>query len=1241
MHRHEYCLILGLACVSPLVAQQAPTPTYQIHHDVIRGRVTTDSGVVLAGADVAITMAPDRLSQFAKTDAAGRYEIAFDKGTGDYLVHIASIGRQAFRKRITRVGSDSVFTVDATLKAVVQQLAPVQVSAQRTKPARDQGNLRGQSLGAAEQSPNGVTGNVPIDQVGNLDAIAASLPGVTALPGGGVSVLGLPPGQNTTTLNGLVFSGGGLPRAANTVTRVSLSTYDPARGGFSGAQTQVALAPGNITTFRRGFFTLDAPQLQAAVAVARRSGLTYTSFDLNLGTEGATNLDRWMFNTGAEYKRQFTDATSLLDADVDVLQHSGVARDSVAHLLSALQSLGVPATVRGVPSSRVTDYVAFLGRLDRPLFDYNTFTPQNTTWGLTGFANFSRRGAQSLTSTATPAHGGESRQISAGGQWVYSAYFGKLKDQLTDLRTGVSVSRSENSPYLDLPDGRVLLTSAFSNGTGGVASLAFAGNSQFNATTQTVTWETTNETQFYWRGRASHRGKVFAESRFDAFSQDPAANRLGAFSFNSLSDLEANRPASFTRTLTTPRRSGGEWSGVLATSDQWIVTPKFSLLYGARLEGNKFTDPPDFNPQIESLFGARTDHAPNTVHVSPRVGFNWLWSSTARPAASSMTFNQLGQFYSLPRGIVRGGFGEFRQFLDAPLLADASVSTGLPTGVRRITCVGPAVPIPNWRAYAADEGSIPTDCIGGSTAPGFADAAPAVVLFDRNYQPARAWRGNLAWGSFAKNVSYTIDAVYSLNVNQPSTMDLNFSGTPKFVIASDGNRPVFVPTSSIVASTGAIAAGGARRESAFGPVISRMSDLRGWTRQLTVRARPGQVGNFSGGWQFDGTYTFAQSRSQARGFDGAGFGDPTSITWARGDYTPTHEFVLQAGKQTRAVNVTLSGKVSSGLPYTPVVGSDVNGDGFANDRAFVFANGSSADPATLTALDKLIASTSGNARDCLTRQRGKVAGRNSCQGPWYSTLNMALTPGFRLQQMLHITRRLNTTLFLTNPLGGLDQLLHGNDLHGWGTPAFPDRVLYYVRGFDSTAKRYRYEVNPRFGDTRPTATTFRVPFRATLDFRVDLSRDGESQQLNRILNPGRHGNGGAKLESAAIIKRYCGNLPDWYSELLQFTDSLLLTRDQVDAIRAAKADYSGRILAHWSAWSNELARTPDRYDVSDLVKRQAKVIQDAWDMARFESQTTLPKILTPIQLKLLPGWTGTLYRSDKPILSRFFSSATC
>lgn len=1238
-------LLALLAAATPVLAQQPLNrPTYQVHRDVIRGRVTTDSGLAIAGANVAVTMAPDRVTQFDTTDPDGRYDVVYEKGTGDYLVHIAFPGRQTFRKRITRVGSDSVFSVDAVMKATAaaQQLAPVRVQATRSRANRDGSSpFRIAGVGAAEQTPGGVNGFVAPDLIANVEAVVASLPGVNAVPGGGVSVLGLAPGQNSVTVNGLAFAGGSVPRGARTSTQVSTSTYDPARGGFSGAQTRVSLAPGSITTTRQAFVTLDAPQLQAADRVARRAGNTFTAADINLGTDGATNMDRWVYNTGIEYKRQLSDVTSLLTADAELLQRFGVARDSVARLLSTLNALGIPATAGGIPTSRVTDHASFMGRLDRPMFDYSTFTPLNTTWGLSGYANWTRRGALSLIPTVTPAHGGESRQINAGGQYLYSAYFGKLRDQLTELRTGVSVTRSENDPYLRLPDGRLLLSSSLANGTNGIASLGFAGNSALESRNQTRTWQTTSETHFFWKGRAAHRGKLYVESRLDDYFQQSAANRFGSFGFNSIADLEANRPASFSRTLFAPARTGGQWAGALALSDQWRKSDRFTLLYGARAEANRFTGVPAHNPQIETIFGARTDHAPNGWRVSPRIGFNWLATRTARQAGSSGYFSSLGGFSSMPRGVLRGGIGEFRQYLEPALLADASTATGLPNSVQQITCLGPAVPVPDWQNWFAGLSSLPTSCVGPPTILRFADASPAVQLFDRDFKPSRSWRGNISWGSAIKKVMYSVDAIYSLNLDQPSSVDLNFDAAPEFGLASELARPVFVPESSIVASSGVVAAAAARRNASFASVMSRRSDLRGWARQLSVRARPG-TGFIGSRYVIDGTYTLTQTRTQARGFDGAAFGDPSAITWARSDYAPTHEIYLQAGYAMRWFAITAAGKVSSGLPYTPMVGSDINGDGLANDRAFVHTSGTAGDAALVQGMQTLPASTSGNARDCLAAQSGRVAARNSCEGPWFATMNMSLSPSYRLTQKVKALRRASVTLNFSNPLAGVDQLLHGDKLHGWGAQPFPDRVLYYVRGYDSVANRYRYEVNPRFGDTRARSHSFRDPFRVTLDVRLDFSRDREAQQLDRILNPGRLGNPGKKLDEAAIVKRYCGNLPKWYDEIIAQTDSLLLTRDQVEALRSAGADYTVRIMTHWGAWAKEMAGVPDRFSSTDLLKRQNKVINDGWEIARQDAQRVLPTILTPMQLKLLPGNAGTLFNAKEPLTGiRYFSTNAC
>lgn len=1219
-------------------AQQVPAPGYQIHKDVVRGRVTGDSGKVIVGADVAITMAPDRTTEFAKSDSAGHYEVTFPRGTGDYLVHVAALGREAFRKRVTRTGSDSLFTVDAVLKPSVQQLAPVTVQANRTRIARDNGGGFPNPVGGREQNvSNQVNSAVPADQRSSLDAMASTVPGISAVAGGGVSVLGLAPGQNNTTLNGLSFDGANVPRGATTATSVASSTYDPSRGGFSGAQTSISLQPGDINLRRRAYFTLDAPAMQAVDAVGSHAGQQYTALDLNLGTSGATNMDRWVYNGGLELKRQFSDITSIVDADPDVLTHAGLARDSVSRLLSALGALGIPTSSRGIPSTRATDVVNFMGRLDRPLFDYNTFTPLNTTWGITAFANRSHTGALTFSPTSTPAHSGETTDLSTGVQAIYSSYFGAKKDELNDTKTGVSVRRVQTSPYVALPDGRVLVASTLSDSRGGVASVGFAGNATLDAERTTYTWETTNDTYFYWKGLAPHRGRVSLDARLSGYSIDNSSNRLGTYSYNSLADLEANRPASFTRTLNSPTRTGGEWYGAASVSDSWTQSSHLSMIYGLRFEGNAFTKSPIANPDIERTFGVANSNAPISIGVSPRVGFNWYYTSQ-RPLFG-LSANPNGVFYTVPKGVIRGGIGEFQQTLDPTLLSDATVLTGLPGAVRRLSCFGPAVPNADWQTFDSNQAAIPTTCAGSATT--FSDVAPSVQLFDPSYRAPRSWRGNLSWSSSFKGVAYVIDGIYALHLNQPSVTDLNFSSTPRFALPDEADRPVFVPMSSIVATSGVVSPTAARVSSQYGSVLSRSSDLHGSAKQASVRVRPNL--QFVGRWVIDGTYTYTDARMQTRGFDASTFLDPRTVTMARADYASRHEVTLTAAYSMPWFAVSLYGKASSGLPFTPMVGSDINGDGLANDRAFVFDAGKTGNAALSNGIRSLIATTSSRSRDCLLAQVGSAAARNSCEGPWTAAFNMSLSPGYYITRKLPFSsHQPQFTVYIANPLGGLDQLLHGSNLKGWGTPSYPDAILYYVRGFDSTAKRYQYDVNPRFGNTRPTATTFRTPFRVTLDFSMNFGPTNDEQQVERMLRNGRRGNPGARLDSAAIVKRYCGNLPDWYNDIISQADSLLLSRDQVDSLRAHRAAYLAKVREHWGRFAGQLAAIGDSYDLAELVKRQVAVTDEAWDIARDDAQTNLPKILTPAQLKILPGNSSFVFNSKDPIRGvRYFSTSLC
>src|SRR4029078_12809720 len=99
---------------------------------------------------------------------------------------------------------------DATVSKTAVALDAIRVVAGRERPDRN----GAPEVGGREQGIN--TSNVPVDILGDLSAMAATLPGITLIPGAdgaaaGFSVLGVGAGQKQSTLIGFNFSGTHLP----------------------------------------------------------------------------------------------------------------------------------------------------------------------------------------------------------------------------------------------------------------------------------------------------------------------------------------------------------------------------------------------------------------------------------------------------------------------------------------------------------------------------------------------------------------------------------------------------------------------------------------------------------------------------------------------------------------------------------------------------------------------------------------------------------------------------------------------------------------------------------------------------------------------------------------------------------------------------------------------------------------------------------------------------------------------
>ena len=1197
-HCKLHVAALALVLVSaPLRAQQGPVAA-----DVIRGRVTDDSSRALV-ATVLVTRGPDRLTQQSSTDSTGRYSVRFEQGTGDYLVYVSATGFKASRRRVQRQAAEQEFVADFRMERDIAVLAAVKVTADKPERASNRISPTDLEPGSSEKWKDGINGAISPSIAGDLNAIAGTFSNIT-ITGAGVSILGSGSESNLNTLNGMGLTSGSIPRAARTETRVTGATFDPTRGGFAGANIDVRLGPGDrFYQNRNAFLTLDPRQLQFADATARSLGAQSGGARGSVGADGEMIRGAATYNVSLDVARNTSDPATLLDADASSLLRAGIAPDSVARLVAIAGPLGL-ATIVGLPANRQHDAINWLGRFDDTRDTLSTRV-------LTSYAGYTHDGALGFGPTAAPSASGQRSERTVGGQLTLGTFIGEGRRILTETRMAASAVQTRVTPYRSFPGVNVVIRSSTLDATPDVTGVTLGGGSSLAADDARWTAEGANETGWNAGGRR-HRFKSLIWARADGLRQSSIPNQLGSFAFNSIADLAAGHPQSFSRTLTQPERSGSVWNSAVAVAHTWAPTRFFSLLYGARVEADGFFTAPPLNAALEQALGVQSGVAPLRVHVSPRVGFSYTYNRD-KDNGNGMMGNNVGSYFRTATGVIRGGVGDFRDLLRPGVLADASAATGLLGGTSYLSCVGSAVPVVDWARFGADPGSIPAQCANGAGPLG--ERAPAVSLIDPGYDVPHSWRASLDWNTSVHSLLFRLAGLASYDLSQPGTVDANFKGTPRFTLAGEGNRPVFVSTAAIDPASGSVSAAESRVSDQFGRVGRRVSDLRGYGTQLTVGILP-DVFKFRSGAQFYGAlnYTVQSTRRQFRGFDGAAFGDPRVQEWAPGQFDARHVFVISSGfNKGRLGSWTLQARAQSGLPFTPLVQGDVNGDGRGGDRAFVPDPSRETDTALAAQLRTLLATGSSAARACLATNSGQVAGRNSCRGSWTQTLNIQWQPPTPRQWGGRVSPR----VYLENVLAGLDQALHGSEsMRGWGSTATPDPVLLVPRGFDATAQRFRYDVNPRFADTRPGHTVALNPFRLIVDFSLRFSTDFDVQQLRRAVEPVHGPDGWQRRSADSLTAFYLGRTSSIHKALIEEADSLFLSGAQVSALRRADSVYSSRVRAIYVPLGRFLAQREGGAGKAELDSVHA--IQKEYWKIFWEQPEIADSLVTPAQKELFP-----------------------
>jgi hypothetical protein len=1192
----RFALVIAALIAPSVVAAQVGSTT-----DIIMGRVTSPEGQPISGARVAVTSTETQITRNKTTDADGRYSIVFPDGGGSYTVQVTYIGYAPQRFALSRVADEDRLVRDVTMGRNATVLQNVQVRANNNRGNQGQRPEAGSTERAL--NPN-LINRLPVE-AGDLNALATLAPGVIGISAtdstqAAFSVGGQPANQNSITLDGLTFGAGSVPQEAVRTTRVITSTYDVARGQFTGGQV-ASTTRGGTNVLQGAFnYSLRDPDLEFVQDPENAFSQRYTQNQISGGVGGPIIKDKLFIFGAASFSRRTDPLQSLLAADPLALQRLGTNGDSVTRFLNLIRGFGLEPTSAQIPDERLNNTGSALVRLDYNLGEAHTLM-------LRGDWRGSAQDASRISPFAVPHSGGDARSSGGGAMLTLTSHLGSMINELRGYRS--SDSRSTD-PYVDVPSGRVIVASNLPDGSLGVSTLQFGINPALPQQTKSWLTEFSDEISRVSQD-GKHRVKLGALLNQDRSDNGSFNNQLGTYTFNSLADFESGNAASFTRTVAHQNRKASSMNGALYMGDAWRKSPKLQLTYGARVETSRYPNAPAMNTALDSAFGVRTDRFPSEVHASPRVGFTYNYGQAG------------GGRNGPPAGTIRGGIGEFRGRASSGLFSTAANANGLSNGQVQIVCVGPTVPVPDWELFNQDPTAVPSTC-NGATQQQFGNERRNITVFSPDFVAPRAWRGSIGINRrFWERYNVSLDASFARGVAQTGARDLNLDTSPKFTLADEAGRPVYAPTTSIVPGTGAISLTGSRLVPRFGVVSQVNSDLRSSTRQLTASfggiTTKALVFNFS--------YTFTRSIDQAQGISsfggGGGFGgsggstagNPNITERATSDNERRHALLGTITWPIKpAIELTAIARLTSGGYFTPIVGGDINGDGLRNDRPFIFDPVSAGDTALANGMSRLLANAPDRARTCLEKQMGTIASRNSCSVPW--------SPSFDLQANLKpnvfgLNRRLTVSVLGLNTLAGIDQLLHGNDnLHGWGQPVFPDRTLLYVRGFNSQQQRFVYQVNEHFGAQAGSRNAFRVPFQLALQARLSVGQDPARQQFNNVF-----GRGGNRASAADFRDRLARAIPNPFKRVLELNDSLqlALTDSQKAKITIlgdslqTKADTLIGSLAQ-TLGSND-ARTADPLQLGMKMRTR---IQEGRALAE-KAVKDLQSVLTPDQWAKVPA----------------------
>jgi len=1170
----------------------------------VTGHIVAQDAIPLGNLDVQLQWSAGGVDsvRIIRLDRDGRFRVEVPRDAEHARIRIAS-ARFVTRELPVATGSGPgpAALGEIRLTAKAQALPRVQAVGPRPKPSRNDDRL--------QPRPGERVANIDAalafngDLLGDPSDALSAIPGIQVLPdpSGGppqLTVAGLSPALNRSTINGMP-SADNPPRDAG-VLQILLNSYDPARASSS-LVTNWAMLSANFLPVRRLHGTVSSPATEWTSAAGDHLGARVFAPVLSGTFAGPGRGPVRMINGSFQASTQRSVIPSVLSAAPASLAPLGLTPATVNALRTRLPGLGInfePSQKLARQTTQASLYTRLdfttraiavaTSNADGTVSVADGGTDGDATYLVLG-GNLNHSRGPGASASALPFYGTSTDYASAVLQGVWSHF--TRTALLSESRLGVTVGSRRSGPTSQVPGATVLMGSAsLDSSTFGTGIALLGGSASIPVRDWDVLIHGANETR--WKTRnGRHEFEVAFEGSLERLTTTRDAS-AGTFTFASLNDYLANSPTSFVRRLGRSQITDASLGSAVGIGDTYRPSKFVNVQYGLRVERAWLTSDAPHLASVDSVFGRDTRALPQWLAVSPMVGLTWILGRDA------------GGFADASRRIT-AGVRDYRASLPLSTIATRPQRVGT-TAANILRCVGGAVQPPDWRGLVSGTMAAPAACLDGNSTE--TQLATDADVFNPAFTVAHSWRADAALDySFPGRLFTTLHTMFAVNTAQSLPVDLNFSGIQRGVLSAEGNRPLFVAPNSVAPNSGAIAPTESRRDPQFGAINEYRTASRGHAQSigLTASYRP-SFSFFSSGIQTPLTidYTFASSERRWNGFTATTAGDPLKMESIPDPYS-RHTILISGGVRVPDVAMLSVGiQLRSGFSFTPTVLNDINGDGLANDRAFIF------DPTTavsnVAGLASWFASAPGSIRQCLRLQVGRIARPNSCEGPWSSTINAALTlDSYRLR----IQNRGSVRIVFSNLAAGADLLLHGaNDTRGWGQIAYPDPVLLIPRGFDPSTSAFRYSVNPRFGSSDAIRAVLASPFRISLDVSFDVGQSPEVHAMESRLNASTEDTSNADL----IASRLAWHGPALFDDLMKLADSLKLSRVQLDSL----SRWSDEHTAYRDSLYRELAKDLAVYHGNYASRRAQEHWHDAISMVRWHEwgyRSKLIALLTPAQ----------------------------